>query len=105
MVVYMYIVSTKVLEECDLSMALEKYCRFSFVVLVTITVVHIVSTNLFEECDLREALVSYYSTRGSLGNYTVPRLIGVTSGNFNYNGAKLWYALPSWIKSISDKSQ
>ena len=46
-----------------------------------------------------------YSTRGSLGNYTVPRPIGVTSGNFNYNGAKLWNALPPWIKSIRDKSK
>ena len=45
-----------------------------------------------------------YSTRGSKHNYEALKPIGVTSGNFSYNGVKLWNDLPTWIKTIDDKN-
>ena len=45
-----------------------------------------------------------YSTRGSKHNYQALRPFGVTSGNFNQNGIKLWNEFPTWIKLLMIKN-
>ena len=49
--------------------------------------------------------VSYcYNSRTSSNSFVVPRPIGITTGNFNYNGTKLWNSLSFNVKSFEDRS-